>query len=90
LQLTLADASKAASLANAIKDIDDVHDKFRLYNVDILPERASFYEHDVFSLARCKVDVLREGGNSNGYYMIMSDSQITTFQSSKLSVLTSY
>jgi DNA polymerase, archaea type len=56
LQLTLADASKAASLANAIEDIDR-HDRFRLYNIDILPAQAYFYEHDLFPLAKCKVDV---------------------------------
>jgi DNA polymerase, archaea type len=56
LQLTLADASKATSLANVIEDID-IHDRFRLYNIDILPAQAYFYEHDLFPLAKCKVDV---------------------------------
>jgi DNA polymerase elongation subunit (family B) len=59
LQLTLADASRAASLANAIEDID-AHDTFRLYNIDILPVQAYFYEHDLFPLAKCKVDVRRD------------------------------
>jgi DNA polymerase I len=61
LQLTLADASKATSLANAIEDIDYAHDRFRLYNVDILPAQAYFYEHDLFPLAKCEVNV-RKGG----------------------------
>jgi DNA polymerase, archaea type len=60
LQLTLADASKATLLANAIEDIDR-HDRFRLYNVDILPAQAYFYEHDLFPLAKCKVDVRKNG-----------------------------
>ena len=34
-------------LANTIEDID-THDRFRLYNVDILPAQAYFYEHDLF------------------------------------------
>jgi DNA polymerase elongation subunit (family B) len=59
LQLTLADASRAVSLANAIEDID-AHDTFRLYNIDILPVQAYFYEHDLFPLAKCKVDVRRD------------------------------
>jgi hypothetical protein len=60
LQLMLADASKAALLANTIEDID-THDRFRLYNVDILPAQAYFYEHDLFPLAKCKVDIRRNG-----------------------------
>jgi DNA polymerase, archaea type len=60
LQLTLANASKATSLANAIEDID-AHSRFRLYNVDILPTQAYFYEHDLFPLAKCKVDVRKDG-----------------------------
>ena len=55
LKLTLADSSKAASLAGAIEDIDS-HGKFRLYNVDILPAQAYFYEHDLFPLAKCEVN----------------------------------
>jgi DNA polymerase, archaea type len=60
LQLTLADANKATSLANAIEDIN-THDRFRLYNVDILPVQAYFYEHDLFPLSKCKVDVRKDG-----------------------------
>lgn len=60
LQLTLAHASKATSLANAIQDID-AHDRFRVYNVDILPPQAYFYEHDLFPLAKCEVDVRKDG-----------------------------
>ncbi|TLY05036.1 MAG: hypothetical protein E6K92_02190 [Thaumarchaeota archaeon] len=60
LELGLADSSKRLPLANTIEDID-VHDKFRLYNVDILPQQNYFYEHDIFPLAQCKVDVQKEG-----------------------------
>jgi DNA polymerase I len=56
LELTLADSSKVTALANAIEDID-AHDKFRLYNVDVLPQQSYFYEHDLFPLAKCRVDV---------------------------------
>jgi DNA polymerase, archaea type len=59
LQLALADASKAASLANTIEDLD-THDRFRLYNVDILPTQAYFYEHDLFPLAKCRVNTLKD------------------------------
>ena len=62
LKLTLADSSKIMALANLIEDID-VHERFRLYNVDILSPQAYFYEHDIFPLAQltalqndCKVE----------------------------------
>jgi len=51
LKLTLADSKKAVALGNAIEDID--YEKFRLYNVDILPPQAYFYEHDLYPLAKC-------------------------------------
>jgi DNA polymerase, archaea type len=54
LKLTLADSRKAQTLGNVIEDIDYC-DKFRLYNVDVLPTQAYFYEHDLFPLAKCKV-----------------------------------
>jgi len=60
LQLTLADSTKVVSLANTIEDID-VHDKFRLYNVDILPPPSYFYEHDLFPIAKCKANVKKNG-----------------------------
>ena len=53
LKLALSDSSKAVALANVIEDID--YDKYRLYNVDILPAQAYFYEHDLYTLAKCKV-----------------------------------
>jgi DNA polymerase, archaea type len=53
LKLALRDSSKASALASAIEDIN--FDKFRLYNVDILPAQAYFYERDLYPLAKCKV-----------------------------------
>jgi len=53
LKLTLADSTKAVALANTIEDID--FEKYRLYNVDILPAQAYFYEHDLHTLAKCIV-----------------------------------
>ena len=60
LQLTLANACKTTSLATAIEDID-AHDRLRLYNIDILPAQAYFYEHDLFPLAKCSVNVCTDG-----------------------------
>jgi len=53
LKLDLADSQKAIALGNAIEGIN--YDAFRLYNVDVLPPQAYFYEHDLFPLAKCKV-----------------------------------
>ena len=53
LRLTLADSTKAVALGNVIEDID--YEKYRLYNVDILPPQAYFYEHDLYPLAKCNV-----------------------------------
>jgi DNA polymerase, archaea type len=78
LQLTLADASKAASVANAIDDIDDAHDKFRLYNVDILPAQAYFYEHDLFPLAKCEVMVRNDGRNNSRLEWKLNDNVRST------------
>jgi DNA polymerase-2 len=60
LELALADSNKRLPLANAIEDID-AFEKFRLYNVDILPPQSYFYEHDLFPLAECKAQVQSEG-----------------------------
>ncbi len=59
LELTLADSSKVVLLANAIEDISD---KFRIYNVDVSAQQGYFYEHDLFPLARADVvDVSKNG-----------------------------
>jgi DNA polymerase elongation subunit (family B) len=60
LKLTLADSRKAVTLGNAIEDID-YDDRFRLYNVDVLPPQAYFYEHDLFPLAKSRVEVKSNG-----------------------------
>ena len=52
-KLTLLDSSKAVKLARLIESID--YRKYRLYNVDVLPAQSYFYEHDIFTLAHCKV-----------------------------------
>lgn len=54
LRLTLADSNKRMQLAQTIEDID-VHERCRLYNVDILPPQGYFYEHDLFPLANCNL-----------------------------------
>lgn len=59
LQLALVDASKTTLLANTIEGLD-THDRFRLYNVDILPAQAYFYEYDLFPLTKCKVKLLKD------------------------------
>ena len=61
LKLTLADSRKAVTLGNAIEDVD-YDDRFRLYNVDVMPPQAYFYEHDLFPLAKCRVEVKGNGG----------------------------
>jgi DNA polymerase elongation subunit (family B) len=75
LKLTLADSKKAATLGNAIEDID--YDKFRLYNVDVLPPQAYFYEHDLFPLARCNVDVQ---GNGRLVWEINNDLELANYE----------
>jgi len=54
LKLTLLDSSKAVKLASLIEDND--YRKYRLYNVDVLPAQSYFYEHDIFTLAHCRVE----------------------------------
>lgn len=54
LKLTLADSSKAVALAKQIM-LGGRFGQFRLYNVDLLPAQAYFYEHDLFPLAFCQV-----------------------------------
>ena len=54
LKLTLKDSKNALALANTIEDID--FDSYRLYNVDIVPPQAYFYEHDLYPLAKCTVE----------------------------------
>lgn len=56
LKLSLLNSIKASTLARMIENIhDDRFGKFRLYNVDLLPEQSYFYEHDIFPLAFCEI-----------------------------------
>lgn len=63
LKLTLFDSSKGVALANVIEDIES--DKYRLYNIDILPPQAYFYEHDLYPLAKCNVVFSNNNGKLN-------------------------
>lgn len=54
LKLTLINSAQAEALAKRIM-LSSRFGKFRLYNVDLLPAQAYFYEHDLFPLAFCQV-----------------------------------
>lgn len=51
LRMELAESTKALMLAQLVERAGD----FRLYNVDVLPTQAYFYELDLFTLAKCRV-----------------------------------
>jgi DNA polymerase-2 len=79
LKLTLADSKKAVALGNVIEDID-YYDKFRLYNVDVLPPQAYFYEHDLFPLAKCRVEVKGNGSSSRLLWKVEDDLESTDYE----------
>lgn len=56
LELELKDSTYSLKLAKKIERMGRFG-QFRLYNIDILPEQSYFYEHDIFPLMECKVDV---------------------------------
>lgn len=56
LELELKDPTYSLKLAKKIEKMGRFGQS-RLYNVDILPEQAYFYEHDVFPLMKCKAHV---------------------------------
>src|SRR5262249_45285389 len=56
LRLTLTDSTKAAQLASRIETIARFGE-VRLYNVDVLQAQSYFYDHDIFPLANCKVNL---------------------------------
>jgi DNA polymerase-2 len=60
LELKLKDSTNRLPLANAIEDID-ASEKYRLYNVDVSPPQSYFYDQDIFPLAKCNVEVQRNG-----------------------------
>ena len=57
LQLTLLDSTKALTLAKRVERLGSKNrfgfGKHRLYNVDIQPAQAYFFEHNIFPLALC-------------------------------------
>src|SRR5919106_874284 len=56
LQLTLFDSTRALTLAKRIEILSSKRfgfGKYRLYNVDIQPAQAYFFEHSIFPLALC-------------------------------------
>jgi DNA polymerase, archaea type len=57
LKLTLLDSSTALKIGRKIEEIANEFGKFRLYNVDVSSAQSYFYEHDLFPLAYCHVDV---------------------------------
>jgi DNA polymerase-2 len=81
LKLTLNDSSKAVALAKLIEEIS--YDNYRLYNVDILPAQAYFYEHDIYPLAKCKVS------QSNGklVWQMLDDLKSTDYELPKFKTL---
>lgn len=60
LKVTLLDSKKASGLAQTIWMLGE-YGQFRLYNVDLLPVQAYFFEHDLFPLAFCEVE--QSGGH---------------------------
>lgn len=54
LKLTLADSAQAEALGKRIM-LSGRYGQYRLYNVDLLPAQAYFYEHNLFPLAFCNV-----------------------------------
>src|SRR5438093_2059067 len=56
LKLRLKDSNKALTLASEIEK-KFRFGQIRLYNVDVLPAQTYFYEHDIFPLAYCHIDL---------------------------------
>jgi len=56
LELKLKDPAYSLKIAEKIERMERFG-QFRLYNVDVLPAQSYFYEHDLFPLMKCKVDV---------------------------------
>lgn len=70
LKLELAQSTKALPLAEKIEKIDG---ELQLYNVDLLPPQAYYYEKDVFTLAKCRV-----GTEDGRLEYSLEDSQMDT------------
>jgi DNA polymerase I len=70
LRLELAQSTKALTLA---ENIENMGWDMRLYNVDLLPSQAYYYENDIFTLAYCGI----EPSNGRLAYRL-EDSQMST------------
>jgi DNA polymerase, archaea type len=68
LQLTLFDSTKALTLAKRIERLGGSRfgfGKHRIYNVDIQPAQAYFYENNIFPLALCDVYYYQDKDKNN-------------------------
>ncbi|HZA69877.1 MAG TPA: hypothetical protein VE548_09270 [Nitrososphaeraceae archaeon] len=68
LQLTLFDSTKALTLAKRIERLGSNRfgfGKHRLYNVDLQPAQAYFFEHNIFPLALCDFYYYRDKDSKN-------------------------
>ena len=57
LEIELKQARRAKQVADLLESKFQDPARFRLYNVDVLPEQSYFYENDLFPLARVKAYV---------------------------------
>ena len=57
LKVTLSDSRRASGLAQTMWMLGE-YGQYRLYNVDLLPAQAYFFEHGLFPLAFCEVEQL--------------------------------
>ncbi len=80
LQLTLSDPAKALATARSIERLGRFG-RFRLYNVDVPPAQSYFYQHDLFSLAYCRVQKMM---NSRLAWKLVDDVRGCEYELSKL------
>lgn len=83
LRLELTHSSKALLLAEIIEQLSGDRsgsqgEKLRLYNVDVLPTQAYFYERDIFTLAQCTVHTTSSNRGSALRFTLEEDSQMNT------------
>src|SRR5437867_1950241 len=79
LQLTLTESTKAAQLASRIERIARFGE-VRLYNVDVLPAQSYFYDHNIFPLANCKVNLNLNTSKSSLQWDIQDDIWSTDYE----------
>ena len=75
LRLTLTESTKALKLAREIESHGSRFGKFRLYNVDLLPAQAYFYENELFPLAFCEV----VSGSPHLQWKLLDDVEATQY-----------